>query len=258
MPTLCHILKVSSHLLMAHKATPTSTSDPQPTTSLTKQQSPERVSAQGGQGSSGCEYHGAGRTPGHESRTKRKVSRVVSNYQLSPTGAGQPQPAHVLREHGLVAQVVLSIVGARLPTQVRKHLGYISYDAQTVAMTTDPTKLIEQYLTQTTCLPVSFTACKLLQELSLFTVMVREAFSGGGQRIVVQPHLAARLSSERSSTLANTASSASRMSGRWAPQQDVSELLQEEACKAGLVPSFSWLYKVEQLYTLTQIKHGES
>ena len=55
------------------------------------------------------------RSPMHESKTRKKPSHVSSN--LSPT-AGQPLPAHVLREHAFVAQVALNIIGARLPTQV--------------------------------------------------------------------------------------------------------------------------------------------
>ena len=119
--TLCHILRVSSRLLMAPKTTPTNTTITDPQTSTGKQHlSPERASSQGqGQGSSsGCEYHGTGRTPGHESKSRGKVTRMVSSYQLSPTAAGQPLPGHVMKEHAFVAQVLLNVVGARLPTQV--------------------------------------------------------------------------------------------------------------------------------------------
>jgi hypothetical protein len=37
---------------------------------------------------------------------------------------------------------------------------------------------------------------------------------------------------------------------------DCSELLKEEAMKAGLVPSQAWLGKVEQLHMMAQLKHG--
>ena len=113
--TLCHILKVSSRLLIAPKTTP-----PAVTTEyqalVTKLQSPERLSVQG---ASTCEYHTSSRTPGHDSKSRGgKLSRALSSYQLSPTAAGQPLPGHVMKEHAFIAQVVLNIVGARLPSQV--------------------------------------------------------------------------------------------------------------------------------------------
>ena len=87
--------------------------------------------------------------------------------------------------------------------------------------------------------------------------MVRETFAGGTQGIQVQPHLMMQLPSDKSVTLMK-ASPLSAASGRMALQQErVSELLQEEALRAGLAPSQSWLSKVEQLYTMTQIKHGK-
>lgn len=40
--------------------------------------------------------------------------------------------------------------------------------------------------------------------------------------------------------------------------EESSELLREEAIKAGLVPSPLWFGKVEQLHSLTQLKHGKN
>ena len=39
--------------------------------------------------------------------------------------------------------------------------------------------------------------------------------------------------------------------------QNISEQLKEEASKAGLVPSKPWLSKVEHLFAMTHLKHGE-
>lgn len=49
--------------------------------------------------------------------------RQQKAQSLSPTAGQQQQqqqqlPAYVMREHALVAQIVLNVVGARLPTQV--------------------------------------------------------------------------------------------------------------------------------------------
>lgn len=49
--------------------------------------------------------------------------RQQKAQSLSPTAGQQQQqqqqlPAYIMREHALVAQIVLNVVGARLPTQV--------------------------------------------------------------------------------------------------------------------------------------------
>ena len=38
----------------------------------------------------------------------------------------------------------------------------------------------------------------------------------------------------------------------------VPDLLREEATRAGLVPSEPWIGKVEQLFMMTQLKHGKN
>lgn len=107
--SICYILKVASRMLMAPKVPAT------PATSAiqaNKYQSPERVSSFQ---LSEQHQHGTGYSPVHESRARRKIPNVTFN--LSPP-SGQPLPANVMREHTFVAQMVLNIVGAMLPTQV--------------------------------------------------------------------------------------------------------------------------------------------
>lgn len=106
-PSVCHILKVASQLLITSKATPT-------TENQAPKQSPERVSSL--LASEQRQQQSIDHTPAHhESKLRKKASSMTTN--LSPT-AGQPLPAYVMREHAFVAQVALNIIGARLPTQV--------------------------------------------------------------------------------------------------------------------------------------------
>ena len=61
----------------------------------------------------------AGHSPAHnipESKLRRKQS--VTNVSLSPSG-GQQLPASVVKEQSLIAQLILSMIGARLPDKVK-------------------------------------------------------------------------------------------------------------------------------------------
>ena len=79
-------------------------------------------------------------------------------------------------------------------------------------------------------------------------MMVREVFAGSAHNMRPQSHLMAQLPAMKSA----------QMRGRVVPRHiNIPELLQEEATKSGLVPTQPWLRKVEQLYSLAQIKHGE-
>lgn len=92
-----------------------------------------------------------------------------------------------------------------------------------------------------------------LQELVLFTGMMKEVFAGhpSTQHLQIQYGMAELAA--RGSAKTPTSSRHFKMA---ASQVDCSEQLKEEAVKAGFVPSPPWLGKVEQLHMLTQLKHG--
>ncbi len=91
--------------------------------------------------------------------------------------------------------------------------------------------------------------------------MVKEVFSGNPitKNLQLQP-LMLQLPAEQLSATAKTRSRGNSNSSQYftntAANNDPSELLMEEATKAGLVPSQSWIGAVKQLYTMAQLKHG--
>ena len=94
----------------------------------------------------------------------------------------------------------------------------------------------------------------LFQELSVFISMVKDVFGGtdlssmvGLREPIVQDVLSTSI------PMAPTASTKMLSSPKLA---FVSELLQQQATKIHLVPSACWMTKVEQLFILSQLKHG--
>lgn len=87
--------------------------------------------------------------------------------------------------------------------------------------------------------------------------MLKEAFAGhpATRNIQLQHGMTDLLSDKlRGSVKTPTSSRHFKMGSA---HVDCSELLREQAVRAGLVPSQPWLEKVEQLHTLTQLKHGQ-
>lgn len=87
--------------------------------------------------------------------------------------------------------------------------------------------------------------------------MLKEAFAGhpATHNIQLQHGMADLLFGKlRGSVKTPTSSRQFKMASA---QVDCSELLREQAMKAGLMPSQPWLEKVEQLHTLAQLKHGQ-
>lgn len=96
-----------------------------------------------------------------------------------------------------------------------------------------------------------------MQELSLFTGMLKEVFAGhpATRSIQLQHSMTDMLSDKLRGSLKTPTSS---RHFKMAPiPVDSSELLRDQVVKAGLIPSQPWLEKVQQLHTLAQLKHGK-
>lgn len=113
--SLCHILKIAS----ARKFVVQRTADSSHLTSQTsdhalntKLSSTSRLPPQAST---------VGHTPSHnvpDSKFRRKQS--VSNLTLSPAG-GQQLPPSVVKEQSLIAQLIMNMIGARLPDKVQSY-----------------------------------------------------------------------------------------------------------------------------------------
>ncbi|KAL5457324.1 hypothetical protein EMCRGX_G034572 [Ephydatia muelleri] len=212
--TLCHVLRVASKKLMNTKAKAGGESGAK------VRHTPEISGLAPSENPVNQNQTAVGKSPRHDNK-----GRCLIN--LTPV-IGQPLPPALLRDHTMVAQCVLSLLGPRLSER----------------------------------------------ELPVFFSMVKEVFVGSGSPEACSLQLQSMPSGD-AGPFVSPQKLLSMPSGEirpfLSPQNDcsghagtdvgacevsISDLLREEAGKAGLVASERWMAKVEQLFTVAQHRHA--
>ena len=89
--------------------------------------------------------------------------------------------------------------------------------------------------------------------------MIRDIFGGGGDLTHIHSHpLTMDLPPPPIYMTPYTPTASRRFVGGPLDMGSVPDLLKEEVVKTGLVPTEKWMRKVEQVFMMTQLKHGKT